>query len=63
MQYGFLGRDASILYKRTLAFLQAQLGNPEGASSPIKNIADPRVWLRKAEEMFIKRLEVLLLKI
>jgi fructose-bisphosphate aldolase class II len=39
------------------AYLQAQLGNPEGETKPNKKYYDPRVWLRKAEESFIKRLE------
>lgn len=45
-------------YKKNEAFLQGQLGNPEGESKPNKKYYDPRVWLRKAEETFIKRLEV-----
>jgi fructose-bisphosphate aldolase class II len=45
-------------YKKNEAFLQAQLGNPEGADKPNKKYYDPRVWLRKGEESFIKRLEV-----
>jgi fructose-bisphosphate aldolase, class II len=39
-------------------FLQGQLGNPEGPDKPNKKYYDPRVWLRKAEESFSKRLEV-----
>lgn len=45
-------------YKKNEAYLQAQLGNPEGAEKPNKKYYDPRVWLRKGEENFIKRLEV-----
>ena len=45
-------------YKKSEAFLQGQLGNPEGADKPNKKHYDPRVWLRKGEETFIKRLEV-----
>lgn len=44
-------------YKSKEAFLQAQLGNPEGADSPNKKYYDPRVWLRKGQENFVKRLE------
>ena len=44
-------------YKKNEAFLQTQLGNPEGADKPNKKYYDPRVWLRKGEESFIKRLE------
>ena len=45
-------------YKKNEAFLQTQLGNPEGADKPNKKYYDPRVWLRKGEESFSKRLEV-----
>src|SRR5215216_4313547 len=45
-------------YKKSEHFLQAQLGNPEGTDKPNKKYYDPRVWLRKGEETFIKRLEV-----
>src|SRR5687768_4782864 len=45
-------------YKKSEGYLQAQLGNAEGADKPNKKYYDPRVWLRKAEETFIKRLEV-----
>ena len=44
-------------YKKNEAYLQGQLGNPEGPDSPNKKHYDPRVWLRKGEESFIKRLE------
>ncbi|NQD70137.1 class II fructose-bisphosphate aldolase [Sphingobacterium shayense] len=37
-------------------YLQAQIGNPEGADSPNKKYYDPRVWLRKGEEAFVERL-------
>jgi fructose-bisphosphate aldolase class II len=45
-------------YKANEAYLQSQLGNPEGPDSPNKKYYDPRVWLRKGEESFIKRLEL-----
>ena len=44
-------------YKKAEGYLQAQLGNPEGADKPNKKYYDPRVWLRKGEETFSKRLE------
>jgi fructose-bisphosphate aldolase class II len=44
-------------YKSKEAYLQAQLGNPEGADKPNKKFYDPRVWLRKGEETFVSRLE------
>jgi fructose-bisphosphate aldolase class II len=45
-------------YKKSEGYLQDQLGNPEGADKPNKKYYDPRVWLRKGEETFIKRLEI-----
>lgn len=45
-------------YKKNEGYLQGQLGNPEGEDKPNKKYYDPRVWLRKAEEEFCKRLEV-----
>jgi fructose-bisphosphate aldolase class II len=44
-------------YKKNEGYLQGQLGNPEGDDKPNKKYYDPRVWLRKGEEAFIKRLE------
>ncbi|MFI5153512.1 MAG: class II fructose-bisphosphate aldolase [Chitinophagales bacterium] len=44
-------------YVKNEAYLQGQLGNPEGPDKPNKKFYDPRAWLRKAEETFIKRLE------
>ncbi|MCO6359805.1 fructose-bisphosphate aldolase [Roseivirga pacifica] len=38
-------------------YLQGQIGNPEGEDSPNKKYYDPRVWLRKAEEGIVTRLE------
>lgn len=38
------------------AYLESQIGNPEGADSPNKKYYDPRVWVRKGEETFINRL-------
>ena len=45
-------------YQKNESYLQGQLGNPEGPAKPNKKFYDPRVWLRKAEENFIKRLEI-----
>jgi len=44
-------------YKKNEAYLQGQLGNPGGPEKPNKKYYDPRVWLRKGEENFVKRLE------
>jgi len=37
------------------AYLQAQIGNPDGKDKPNKKFYDPRVWVRKAEESMVKR--------
>jgi fructose-bisphosphate aldolase class II len=44
-------------YKKNEAYLQGQLGNPEGKDKPNKKFYDPRAWLRKGQETFSKRLE------
>lgn len=45
-------------YKSKEAYLQAQIGNPDGDDSPNKKYYDPRVWLRKGEEQFVSRLKL-----
>ena len=40
------------------AYLQAQIGNPEGADKPNKKFYDPRVWLREGEKTFVQRLKM-----
>ncbi len=40
------------------AYLQAQIGNPEGADKPNKKYYDPRVWLREGEKTFVQRLKM-----
>jgi len=42
-------------YKKNEAYLQGQLGNPEGENKPNKKFYDPRVWLRKGEETLMNR--------
>ncbi len=44
-------------YKTNEAYLQGQIGNPEGEDKPNKKFYDPRVWLRQSEEVMVKRLE------
>ena len=44
-------------YKAKEAYLQGQLGNPEGEHAPNKKYYDPRVWLRKGQEGMIARLQ------
>ena len=40
-----------------IAYLKTQIGNPDGEDEPNKKYYDPRKWLRKGEESFVKRLE------
>lgn len=44
-------------YKANEAYLQGQLGNPEGPDSPNKKFYDPRKWLREGQVSMVKRLE------
>lgn len=44
-------------YKEHEAYLQTQLGNPEGADKPNKKYYDPRKWLRQGEQSFVSRLK------
>ncbi|MBA6153367.1 class II fructose-bisphosphate aldolase [Gelidibacter maritimus] len=56
MQFAFMGgiRD---YFKQNEAYLQTQIGNPDGEDIPNKKYYDPRVWLRKGEETFVQRLK------
>ncbi|MFM2376644.1 MAG: class fructose-bisphosphate aldolase [Bacteroidota bacterium] len=45
-------------YKSKEAYLQGQLGNPEGLDAPNKKFYDPRVWLREGEKSMAKRLAI-----
>ena len=40
------------------AYLQGQIGNPEGDDKPNKKKYDPRVWLREGEKTMIERLKL-----
>ncbi|MDD5698871.1 MAG: class II fructose-bisphosphate aldolase [Victivallaceae bacterium] len=42
-------------YKTNEAYLQGQLGNPQGPDKPNKKFYDPRVWLRKGQESMVAR--------
>ncbi len=44
-------------YHSKQAYLQGQIGNPEGEDAPNKKYYDPRVWLRKGEESIVARLK------
>ncbi|MDR1614771.1 MAG: class II fructose-bisphosphate aldolase [Campylobacteraceae bacterium] len=39
------------------AYLQAQLGNPEGEDKPNKKYYDPRKWLREGQKSVVERLK------
>lgn len=44
-------------YQAKEAYLQGQIGNPEGDDKPNKKFYDPRMWLRKAQESMVTRLQ------
>lgn len=44
-------------FSQHAAYLQGQIGNPEGPEMPNKKHYDPRVWLRAGEVSFVNRLE------
>ena len=45
-------------YKENEAYLQGQIGNPEGEDKPNKKKYDPRVWLRAAQVSMVERVKV-----
>lgn len=45
-------------YVKNEAYLQGQLGNPEGEDKPNKKYYDPRNWLRAGEQSIIERLKI-----
>jgi fructose-bisphosphate aldolase class II len=45
-------------YEGKKAYLQGQIGNPDGEDKPNKKFYDPRVWLREAEKSFVTRLKL-----
>jgi fructose-bisphosphate aldolase, class II len=44
-------------YKANEAYLQGQIGNPDGEDSPNKKYYDPRVWQRAGEVAMVERLQ------
>ncbi|MDQ1244724.1 MAG: fructose-bisphosphate aldolase, class [Campylobacterota bacterium] len=44
-------------YEKNKAYLQGQIGNPEGEDKPNKNYYDPRKWLRDGQKTLVKRVE------
>ncbi len=45
-------------YVQNEAYLQGQIGNPEGADKPNKKKYDPRVWLREGEKTMVDRMKL-----
>lgn len=45
-------------YEGKKAYLQGQIGNPDGDDKPNKKFYDPRVWLREGEKTFISRMKL-----
>ena len=56
LQYAFMTGVRDYVQDNT-AYLQSQIGNPEGDDQPNKKKYDPRVWLRKGENTFVERLK------
>jgi fructose-bisphosphate aldolase class II len=56
LQYAFMSGIRDYM-KKNEAYLQSQIGNPEGDDSPNKKYYDPRVWLRAGEVTFVERLK------
>lgn len=44
-------------YEAKKAYLQGQIGNPEGADKPNKKYYDPRVWVRESEKTMVERVK------
>ena len=55
MQYAFMEASRDY-FTENIDYLKTQIGNPDGPANPNKKFYDPRVWLRKSEENFVKRL-------
>ena len=56
LQYAFMSGIRNYM-KDKEAYLQSQIGNPEGDDVPNKKFYDPRVWLREGEKSFVERLK------
>ena len=50
-QWAFMTGIRDYMTEKT-AYLQTQIGNPEGDDIPNKKIYDPRGWTRKGEDAF-----------
>jgi fructose-bisphosphate aldolase class II len=56
LQYAFMAGVRDYIQGNS-AYLQSQIGNPDGDDQPNKKYYDPRVWLREGEKTFIDRLK------
>ena len=56
LQFAFM-EGVRKYFDENSAYLQSQIGNPEGEDKPNKKFYDPRVWLRKGEVSFKERLK------
>jgi fructose-bisphosphate aldolase, class II len=56
MQWAFTSGVRDYVIEKS-AYLQSQIGNPEGEDKPNKKHYDPRVLLRQGEKYFVKRLK------
>ena len=56
MQYAYMSGVRNYIEEKS-AYLQKQIGNPDGNDIPNKKYYDPRVWLRKGQIAFVTRLE------
>ena len=56
LQYAFTEGIRDYMSEKN-AYLQSQIGNPDGADQPNKKHYDPRKWLREGEQTFKARLK------
>ena len=56
MQYAYMEGVRNYIQDKN-AYLQGQIGNPEGAEAPNKKYYDPRTWIREGEKTFVARLK------
>lgn len=55
LQFGYTEGIRDYMTEK-IDYLRHQIGNPMGEDAPNKKFYDPRVWVRKGEETYIKRL-------
>ena len=57
MQWAFTEGIRNYMSSKS-AYLQTQIGNPDGEEKPNKKYYDPRVWMREGEKTFVERLKI-----